>query len=293
MAVNPALECRNRVLLEFGQLGRTVNEMVPQLADRMRLRQSLNLAMEVQQHLLPAQAPHIEGLDIAGRSIYCDETGGDYYDFLEMTKMGPQQLGVAVGDVTGHGIAAALLMATGRALLRSRSDRPGTLAEMISDINRHLTADSAAGRFMTLVYLLIDARARTLRWISAGHDSPITYDLSTETFGELAGAGIPLGVDADWQYEEHAGPIPADGQIIVIGTDGIWEARDPAGEMFGKERLRRVIQANADQPTEHISQAITHEVAAFRQNRSQEDDITLVVIKVLPQQVDASDQEEH
>ena len=268
---------------ELGELGRTFNEMVPQLADRMRIRQSLTLAMEVQQRLLPAGPPSIEGLDIAGRSIYCDETGGDYYDFLDLSRLGPHYLGVAVGDVTGHGIAAALLMASGRALLRSKADQVGSLARVMSDINRQLTADTGSGRFMTLVYLLIDSQARTLRWVCAGHDPPITYDPSTEDFGELRGGGIPLGIDASWQYEEFSARSPASGQIIVIGTDGIWEAREPGGEMFGKQALRRLIQDNAGLPAEQITTAITRELAAFRRTRAQEDDVTVVVVKVDPE----------
>jgi sigma-B regulation protein RsbU (phosphoserine phosphatase) len=267
---------------ELGELAATFNAMVPQLADRMRLRQSLALAMEVQQHLLPAGPPKIEGLDIAGRSIYCDETGGDYYDFLELAELGEGRLAVAVGDVTGHGVAAALLMATGRALLRSRAAESGSLAKMMADVNRQLTADSGGDRFMTLVYVVIDARNRTLRWVSAGHDAPITYDPVADRFGELGGAGVPLGVVRDWAYEEYQAQSWPDGQIIAIGTDGIWEARNPADEMFGKEALCEVVRQNAHRSAEEISSAVTEASARFRQTRSQEDDVTLIVIKILP-----------
>jgi sigma-B regulation protein RsbU (phosphoserine phosphatase) len=266
---------------ELGELGRTFNNMVPQLADRIRLRESLSLAMQVQQRLLPSGAPQVEGLDVAGRSIYCDETGGDYYDFLDLTQLGPRRLGVAVGDVTGHGIAAALLMATGRALLRIRAAGPGSLAEMMSDINRQLAADTGGNRFMTLVYLLVDSQTRTLRWVCAGHDPPITYDPASGEFGELRGGGIPLGITAEWRYEEFSSPAPPDEQIVVIGTDGIWEARNPAGDMFGKERLRRIIRENAQRDAREISVAVTDALAAFRRTRAQEDDVTLVVVKVL------------
>ncbi len=268
---------------ELGELGRTVNEMIPHLADRLRMRESLALAMEVQQHLLPSGPPQVEGLDIAGKSIYCDETGGDYFDFMDLSTMGPYHLAVTVGDVTGHGIAAALLMATARALLRSRVDQPGTLAEMISDMNRRLTADTGADRFMTLVYLVVDSRQRKLKWVSAGHDSPITYDPRTETFGELRGGGIPLGIEESWEYKEDGCDIPAQGQIIVLGTDGIWEAHNTSGEMFGKDRLRQTIKSAAGRSAEEIASAITDAVAEFRQVHPQEDDVTLVVIKAHPQ----------
>ena len=152
----------------------------------------------------------------------------------------------------------------------------------MSDINRQLSADTAGGRFMTLVYLLVDMENRSLRWVCAGHDPPITYDPATGKFGELAGGGIPLGIEAGWAYEEHRDPVPPTGHIIVIGTDGIWEARNPSGDMFGKDAFRRVIRDNADRSAEQISRAVTDALAAFRHTSAQHDDVTLVVIKIEP-----------
>jgi sigma-B regulation protein RsbU (phosphoserine phosphatase) len=255
--------------------------MVPQLQDRMRLRQSLALAMEVQQHLLPSGPPQIEGLDVAGQSIYCDQTGGDYYDYLDLSELEPGLLGVAIGDVTGHGIAAALMMTTGRALLRSRALQPGSLAELMNDLNRYLAADMSRGRFMTLFYMVMEARTRQVRWVSGGHDPAIIYDPASGKFSELAGGDVPLGVDASWQYHE-LGPVELKpGQTILLGTDGIWESRDPQGEFFGKEALREVIRRHAQAPAGQISRAVTDTLAQFRKERAQEDDVTLVVIKLL------------
>ena len=266
---------------ELGRLGRDFNAMVPQLRDRMRLRQSLALAMEVQQNLLPAKPPQIEGLDVAGQSIYCDETGGDYYDYLDLSELGPGQLGVAIGDVTGHGIAAAMLMTTGRALLRSQAARPGSLAALMKNLNRYLAADMSSGRFMTLLYMVIDARARQVRWASAGHDPAIVYNPDAGTFGELEGGDVPLGVAPGWQYQEWGPSELHAGQVIVLGTDGIWEARNPQDEFFGKDALREIIRRQASASAEQISQSITNALADFRKDRAQEDDVTLVVIKVL------------
>jgi len=279
------LEARARVQSrdEFGQLARTVNEMIPQLAERMRLRESLSLAKQVQQRLLPVEPPKIDGLDIAGHSIYCDQTGGDYYDFLAMHELDLHHVGIAVGDVTGHGIAAALLMATGRALLRGGMHDASDLAAVIDDVNRQLTADTDGARFMTLIYVLVDIQSRALRWVCAGHDEPITYDLATHEFATLPGGGIPVGISTEWQYEEHHGTLSPHGQVIVIGTDGIWEAHDPRGEMFGKNALREVIRKSATRTAEDILRAITDAVTAHRAEAPQEDDITLVVIKTQPE----------
>jgi len=265
---------------ELGELAQAFNDMVPHLQDRMKLRQSLSLAMEVQQHLLPAGPPRVEGLEIAGRSIYCDETGGDYYDFLDLSALGPHELGIAVGDVTGHGIAAALLMTSARALLRSHAGDAGTLADLMRDINRHLSADVPAGRFMTLYYMVIDGRRRTVRWANAGHDPPILYDPAADAFGELAGGNLPLGIMETEAYEEFRRDHLAPGQVLVVGTDGIWETHDPAGREFGKDALREIIRRHATEPAEAIGQAITAALESFRNGSPQEDDVTLVVVKV-------------
>jgi len=266
---------------ELGELGRAFNEMVPQLQDRVNLRQSLSLAMEVQQNLLPGQAPTIEGLDIAGKSIYCDETGGDYYDYLDLAQVGPHALGVAVGDVTGHGIAAALLMTTARALLRSRVAQPGSLSEIMNAINRPLAEDTPASRFMTLFYMVVDGQRRKARWVSAGHDPAITYHQPTDSFGELVGHDIPLGIDAGWQYTECGDYELRSGEVLVIGTDGIWESENPTGQLFGKNALREVIRQNSHRSAAEIGHAVTEILNTFRQTLPQRDDVTLVVIKVL------------
>lgn len=267
---------------EFGRLGGAFNRMVPQLADGLKLKESLELAMEVQQALLPSGPPTMDGLEIAGRSIYCDETGGDYFDFLELSNLSPNTLAIAVGDVTGHGIAAALLMTTARALLRGQANQGGSIAHLITHMNRHLARDCQAGRFMTMYYLVIDAATRNLRWVSAGHDPAIAYNPATDVFVELAGADIPMGLDADWEYQEFDRGGWIDGQVLVIGTDGIWETRDTNGRMFGKTGLREIIKANARRPCAEIAKLITDTLARYRQGRSQEDDVTLVVMKFVP-----------
>jgi sigma-B regulation protein RsbU (phosphoserine phosphatase) len=265
---------------EVGQLVHNFNTMVSQLQERMRLKQALGLAMEVQQSLLPRKAPEIAGFDIAGQSIYCDETGGDYYDFLEFSELGQGRIGVAVGDVAGHGIAPALLMTTVRALLRSRVIQPGSLAKMITDVNRLLCMDtSETGNFMTLFYMLIDSGNREVWWVRAGHEPAIVYDPPTDSFDELYGDGIALGVDDTWSFQENRREIWADSQIVLIGTDGIWETDNPQGEMFGKQRLREIVRQHKQQSSQEIVGAITDALASHRQTAPQQDDVTMVVIK--------------
>jgi sigma-B regulation protein RsbU (phosphoserine phosphatase) len=139
---------------EIGVLGDAINEMTKGLMERERMQQSLNLAKEVQQNLLPKSNLKVDGFDIAGKSVYCDETGGDYYDFISIGDTDEHKIGVAVGDVSGHGISSALLMATVRSSLRQRASQTGNIAKIISDVNRQLAQDvEDSGQFMTMFFL--------------------------------------------------------------------------------------------------------------------------------------------
>ncbi len=265
---------------EFGTMGDVFNSMGPELKQNRLMRQSLEVAMEVQRNLLPKVPPEIPGLDIAGSSIYCDETGGDYYDFIDTAANSHGRLTVAVGDVSGHGIPAALLMTTARAFLRQRAAMPGTIDRIISDTNVQLVRDvEKSGSFVTLFYCMIDAECKSVSWVRAGHEPAIVYDRVTDTFSELRGKGLALGVTVEAAFELRKQDIRP-GQTLVIGTDGIWEEMNAGGEMFGRDRLRQIIRDRSNQPSVDIVQAVVDSVAAFRQPRKQADDITLVVVKV-------------
>ena len=266
---------------ELGALADHFNQMTVGLQERYRLRRSLDLAKEVQQNLLPKYDPVVAGLDIAGKSIYCDETGGDYLDYLDSNDLGEQKFAVLVGDVSGHGIPSALLMATARASIRQRATRSGSIAEVVSDVNRQLTRDvEETGRFMTLFYLLIDQADRSLQWVRAGHDPALCYDPATDRFDELRGTGIALGVDDAWPYIAYQKSGLKKGQIILLGTDGIWETRNPAGNMFGKDPLHKIIRQQSGATAGEIVAAVIAELDNFRQHGQPADDITLVVIKI-------------
>ena len=266
---------------ELGVLGDGFNEMTEGLIERDQIRQSLYLAKEVQQTLLPRKSPEVEGLDIAATIVYCDETGGDYYDFLDTRDTHTGEFTVVIGDVSGHGIPSALMMATGRAFLRQRSMLPGTAADIVSDVNRQMTRDfEESGSFMTLFYLTIDVSNRCLYWVRAGHDPAIFYDPKTDTFEELRGAGTALGVDADGRYEQFQKPGLKQGQVIVLGSDGLWEARNPKGEMFGKEPIHQIIRQNPKAGAREILTSSFNAFNVFLGDRAPEDDVTLVVIKI-------------
>ena len=251
------------------------------ITDMTEHKKALVLAGEVQKSLLPQEKPIVNGLDIAGRNVSCDEIGGDYFDFLWRHKSRKGSVGIVVGDISGHGVDSALLMTTARAFLRMRAAQPGSISEIISEMNSHLASDvHGTGKFMTLFYLAIDSEQQDLNWVRAGHDPALVYTPDTDEFEELKGTGIALGVTDGFEYVEHHKKGLKNGQIIAIGTDGIWEAFNSDWQMFGKKRLREIIQKHAKSSAEVILSAVYAELHTFMDGAKSADDITLVIIKV-------------
>jgi sigma-B regulation protein RsbU (phosphoserine phosphatase) len=264
---------------EFGLIAGHTNTMIEGLRHRIELITSLKLAEEVQRTLLPARPPRVPGLDLSGASIYCNETGGDYYDYVLLPE---GRLGIIVADVSGHGIDAALFMASARAFLLSGAQDFKSPALLARDVNRYVTRDSAStGRFMSMFFLEIDPAAKTLRWVRAGHEPAMVYSTTSASFRELGGEGIAMGVVDNAEYLDHTQRGWEPGSVIIIGTDGITETRNTAGELFGSERVREIVRANAAASAEGIQAAVIQAVQAFREEAPQEDDVTLVVVKLL------------
>jgi sigma-B regulation protein RsbU (phosphoserine phosphatase) len=265
---------------EVGDLIHSFNTMVMQLEERIRLKEAMDLAMGVQQSLLPQKPIQSDNLDVAGQSIYCDETGGDYFDYFQFPVQGAGKVGFAVGDVVGHGISAALLMTTVRAFIRSQMSQSGDLARKVGNVNQLLCLDTfESSDFMSLFLLVIDSVKKELTWVRAGHDPAFIYDPSNGSINELQGRGTVLGIDAGWKFEEYKRAGWSEGQIVVIGTDGIWETENPQSEKFGKFRLRQIIRQHSQFSAQEILTAITEALAAFRDTAPQDDDVTLVVVK--------------
>ena len=256
--------------------------LVERERERDRLRHSLELAMEVQQNLLPQSTPRTKDLDIAARSIYCDETGGDYYDFLDFGQDHRPGIAVVIGDVSGHGISSALLMASARSALRQRCRLAGSLSEIISDVNRQLSEDvEESGRFITLFFLLIDINREALSWVRAGHEPAFLYSPGTDAFEELKGVGPALGLNSTTSYEANENKGLCKGDIIALFTDGIFEAHNAKGEMFGKERIMQIIRNNSKSGAEDILRSVFAAVEKFQGKGEFEDDATMAVIKVV------------
>jgi len=269
---------------EFGDMARVFNQMGPQLKAHAQMRRDLEIAREIQQILLPEKPPSVPGLDIAGKILYSDETGGDLFDFLCERDIRPDQLCVVVGDVSGHGIPAAILMATVRSALRVRANSSESLAAITADINRHFARDvGQSGQFMTLFLGRINRAAGQLQWVRAGHEPALLYDPKGDAMQILKGGGLPLGIQPDTSFQESSCEF-APGQILVIGTDGIAETRNAEGAFFGRERMQTVIRDNAHRSSIEIVDAMFEAATAFCGEGRQEDDLTLVVVKVVESQ---------
>jgi sigma-B regulation protein RsbU (phosphoserine phosphatase) len=260
--------------------GRAIGNMAF-VTDMTEHKKALMLAGEVQKSMLPSEMPIVRGLDIAGRNVSCDEIGGDYYDFIWRRDSTKGMFSIVVGDISGHGVDSALLMTTARAFLRMRASQPGSISEIVTAMNNHLAQDTLdTGKFMTLFCLTIDPERQCLDWVRAGHDPALIYSPEQDEFEELKGIGIALGVSDGFKYAENHKTGLRNGQIIAIGTDGIWEAFNRDGEMFGKARYQDIIKKNADKSAEEILNAVYHELSEFTLGKKSEDDITLVIAKV-------------
>lgn len=260
---------------------RSVTRLIDLATGNNRMLSALKLAEEVQQKLLPQKVPDVNGINVAARVIYCDKAGGDYYDFPYTYDQAEGTLNVVVGDVAGHGIAAGLEMATARALVRSRSAQPGTLSQIVTDVNRNLAMDTRkTGQFMTLFYLTIDRVNKNLDWVRAGHDAALVYNPVIKDIEELFGSGTALGLDEDYHYEENQPVSLTGGELIVLGTDGIWETRNPEGDMFGKQTVKDIMRRSPTSTADEILDQILNALKSFSGGEAPEDDITVVVVKI-------------
>jgi len=277
---NGGLNRRVRVVSndEIGYTGDAINEMAAGLQERERMRRSLSLAREVQQSLLPSKAPLMPGLQIVGTSLYCDETGGDYFDFIELERSGFRKLAAVIADVSGHGVSAALLMTSIRALLHARTILPGGPRQIVRFLNRQISLDTdETGQFVTLFYLEVDPQTRTLEWVRAGHEPAYLYRPQADRFETLDGQGAALGIESGSRYAVNRS-FGHPGDVIVLTTDGIFETRRRQ-EMFGRQRFMEIIRRNHHLNAAGIRDAVLETIDDFRGRTPQEDDVTLVVIK--------------
>ncbi len=242
--------------------------------ERRRLEKELAIARDIQRSFLPSGAPRVPGFDLAGTTITHDEVGGDYYDFIPVSET---RLGLAIADVSGKGIPAALLMAGFRMGLLAEIRNEYALRAVMRKANQLLHESTERDKFVTAFYGTLDWKNGVLIFSNAGHNPPILLrrDGSTE---RLIEGGVALGVLPDARYEER--PIAlADGDLLVLYTDGVSEAENAVNEQFGEGRLEDVMRATRDAPAAEIAQAIVKAVLDWTGEKGPSDDLTLLVVR--------------
>ena len=239
-----------------------------------RLERELQLAMEIQQRFQPTAPPIVPGYELQGISFPCYEIGGDYYDFIQRED---GRLVIALGDVSGKGTAAALLMSSLHASVHAQAGSHDTLAETISAVNRYLADNIPSNRFVTLFYAELDPASGSLSFLNAGHNPPLIVH-AAGTVEQLASGGLPLGIKRDAEYREGRTQLQM-GDVLVIYSDGVTEAASPSGEEFGPTRLYEVVSRNIDASAAGVRDRIESALTKFSQGTQAADDITLVIVK--------------
>jgi serine phosphatase RsbU (regulator of sigma subunit) len=265
----------------FNRMSQSIEHLLHVQREKQRLDDELRIAREIQKSLLPVRPPVMAGLDIADLCEPAREVGGDYYDFFEL---GPRQLGVMIADVSGKGTSAALYMAElkGIMLALSRADRsPRTV---LLEVNRLLGAHLDNRSFITMTYAVIDLDRRRVTMARAGHTPMMLVSASATEIvipaGIVLGLRLP-GAGALFEHvlEERELPL-AEGDVVVLYTDGVTEAMDQAGELFGDEALLRTVAGNVELSAAGIRERVVREVGAFVGRAEAHDDMTMVILKV-------------
>jgi phosphoserine phosphatase RsbU/P len=248
--------------------------LVESRLQRERLERELQLASEIQQRFQPTSAPIVKGYELQGISFPCYEIGGDYYDFIERPD---GRLVITLGDVSGKGAAAALLMSSLHAAVHAQAASHDSIVETISGVNRYLADNIPPNRFVTLFYAELDPESGALSFLNAGHNPPLIVH-AAGTVEQLASGGLPLGIRRDAEYREGRTQLQP-GDVLVIYSDGVTEAASPSGEEFGPTRLYEVVSRNVDASAAGIRDRIESAVTKFSQGTPAADDITLVIVK--------------
>jgi serine phosphatase RsbU (regulator of sigma subunit) len=265
-----------RIVEEFAE-GTGILELVEQRLEqeereRERIEQELRVARDIQQASLPKEVPTLEGWEISPYYRPAKEVGGDFYDFHPLSD---GRLGLAVGDATGHGVPAALVMASARSMLRAvaqASDSPGDVLRRVNDA---LVTDIPPNMFVTCFYAVLEPESGSLTYANAGHDLPYLHRNGDAE--ELRATGMPLGLMPEMGYEEKQTILKA-GEAALLYSDGLVEAHDPKGEMFGFPRLRALVVEHGKERS--LGNYLMEELYSFvGEGWKQEDDITLLTLK--------------
>jgi serine phosphatase RsbU (regulator of sigma subunit)/preprotein translocase subunit SecE len=249
--------------------------------EKSRMEEELKIAHNLQTSMLPDRAPIIEGFSIVARSIPAREVGGDFYDFIEITEKGVKRLGIVVGDVSGKAVSGALVMAASRSIFRVLTETHESVEEVMNRANVRLQRDVKKGMFVALLYAVLNPEKKTLTLSNAGQIQPILCSSGKPKpeYIDSEGDRFPLGIVKDCQYQETR-VLLKQGDILVFSTDGIVEAVNEKGELYGFERFLKSIEEGRGLNPDELLEKIIKDVTLYVGKVEQHDDLTAVVLKV-------------
>lgn len=259
--------------------------LTDRVVEQETLRRDIALASDVLRRLLPDAPPRIECADFAAVSVPARRIGGDYYDFVEL---GDGRIGIALADVSGKGVAAALIMSVVQASLRiisSEGDVPPP--RLVARMNEFVYRSTPGNKYATFFYAQLDAQRRQLRYVNAGHNAPYllragrrsTVDSASPEIEQLSVGGTVVGMFPEMEYEEATVEL-CPGDVHLAFTDGVPEAHNPENEEFGEERLQQLLRQTAHLPASEISARLSDEMKDWIRDAEQYDDLTFIVMKV-------------
>ncbi len=260
-------------------MAQRLRRLMDEEVKRQRMEEELNIGRQIQLSLLPRSCPSIPGWEIGALYKAARQVGGDLYDFISPPEH-PHQLHLVVADVTGKGVPAALFMAFGRTVIRTATHIENTPAEVLRRTNRTILQDIGYRLFLSTFYATLDTQTDILTYANGGHDWPFWYHAQTGKIEALTTSGLLLGVFQDISFVEDTIQLQP-GDVLVLYTDGVTEARNQEGDLFGEERFETVILESADYPAQQIAEKVVSAVADFTGAISQADDLTLVIVKKL------------
>ena len=265
---------------EISQLGMELDRTVPRVQELLETQASLAAAHVVQDALLPRETYEGPSIVVSGRSQSSDQIGGDFFDVLHCAEQGEGRTAVLLGDVSGHGVPAALLSATARAYLRGSLLQGAGLDSAITMANTRIKEDTAEARFIVFIGAIFDANQHRLDVTAAGHPGFLLRS-SSASFETINAKGIPLGIELESVFETTVFDSIADGDLLMLASDGAWETRNSAEEEFGIERVLKIVVDHRDQTPDQILGMLFNAIAQWHGPGSLEDDCTIVIAKML------------
>jgi serine phosphatase RsbU (regulator of sigma subunit) len=246
-----------------------------QIIEKEKLESELDVARRIQRSLLPRERPRLPGFDFGMLIEPMSSVGGDFFDFIPL---GGDRLGIAVGDVSDHGVPAALFMALTYSLLRAEASRAPSPAEALRNVNRHLMGLNASGMFVTVLYGILNGATREFHYVRAGHDRPLLLDAHREAIELRRGPGQLLGLLHEPTLDEQSLVLPSGG-LLLMYTDGVTEAMDQDRNQFGRRGLQAALRAGGRTSAQDTCSVVRDAVSAYSGTSTPHDDITLVAVQ--------------